>query len=150
MFCLTFVCINQDNMENILIYIAKCSLCLAAFYLPFRWFLRKETNFRFNRWTLLGITLLSFLLPLINTAWIVSQLGYEDTSLISQITLWFCELTPLIKIYTKRVGRIPLLCQLFRIVKSNYLTNYLLTFQIWIFFRFRWWINLIDAVLTVP
>ena len=87
MFCLTFVCINQDNMENILIYIAKCSLCLAAFYLPFRWFLRKETNFRFNRWTLLGITLLSFLLPLINTAWIVSQLGYEDTSLISQIQL---------------------------------------------------------------
>ena len=53
-------------MENWIIYIMKCSICLALLYLPFWRFLRKETFFFFNRYALLGITALSFILPLIN------------------------------------------------------------------------------------
>ena len=53
-------------MENWIIYIMKSSICLALLYLPFWRFLRKETFFFFNRYALLGITALSFILPLIN------------------------------------------------------------------------------------
>ena len=53
-------------MEYWIIYIMKSSICLALLYLPFWRFLRKETFFFFNRYALLGITALSFILPLIN------------------------------------------------------------------------------------
>ena len=55
-------------MEYWIIYIMKSSICLALLYLPFWRFLRKETFFFFNRYALLGITALSFILPLINIA----------------------------------------------------------------------------------
>ena len=87
MFCFTFVHINQtknnNNMENILIYIAQCAIWLGILYLPFRWMLRKETYFRANRYTLLAITILAFLLPWINIHWVAFQLGYEETSVIT-------------------------------------------------------------------
>ena len=47
------------------IHILKSSVCLVLFYLCYRILLSKETFHRFNRLTLLGIMILSFLLPFI-------------------------------------------------------------------------------------
>ena len=46
-------------------YILKSAICLALFYLFYRLLLSKETFHRFNRVALLGILLLSLLIPLI-------------------------------------------------------------------------------------
>ncbi|WP_291528036.1 TonB family protein [Bacteroides sp. UBA939] len=47
------------------VYILKSSVCLAVFYLFYRLLLSRETFHRFNRVALLGILLLSCLLPLV-------------------------------------------------------------------------------------
>ena len=47
------------------VYMLKTSLCLAVFYLFYRLLLSKETFHRFNRWALLGMLLLSCVIPLI-------------------------------------------------------------------------------------
>ena len=61
-------------MENWMTYIVECALCLALLYLPFWGLLRKETFFRFNRYALLAISILSFILPLINIPEVTFQL----------------------------------------------------------------------------
>ena len=52
-------------MGTFLVYILKSAVCLAVFYLFYRLLLSKETFHRFNRIALLGVMLLSCLLPLI-------------------------------------------------------------------------------------
>ena len=52
-------------MGIFMIHILKSSVCLALFYLCYRMLLSKETFHRFNRLALLGIMVLSFLLPFI-------------------------------------------------------------------------------------
>ena len=47
------------------IYTVKSSLCLAAFYLFYKWLLSRETFHRFNRFALLGLLMLSAVLPLV-------------------------------------------------------------------------------------
>ena len=66
-------------MENWITYIAECALCLALLYLPFWGLLRKDTFFQFNRFVLLAITVLSFILPWINIPEITSQLAPSET-----------------------------------------------------------------------
>ena len=66
-------------MENWITYIAECALCLALLYLPFWGLLRKDTFFQFNRFVLLAITVLSFILPWINIPEITSQLAPTET-----------------------------------------------------------------------
>ena len=66
-------------MENWITYIMECAFCLALLYLPFWGLLRKETFFQYNRYALLAITILSFLLPLISIPEITSQLGHSET-----------------------------------------------------------------------
>ena len=46
-------------------YILKSAICLACFYLFYRWLLSRETFHRFNRIALLGILLVSLLIPFI-------------------------------------------------------------------------------------
>ena len=50
------------------VYILKSSVCLAMFYLFYRLLLSRETFHRFNRIALLGILLLSCLLPLLEVS----------------------------------------------------------------------------------
>lgn len=50
-------------MGALFVYILKSSVCLAVFYLFYRWLLSKDTFHRFNRFALLGILLLSLLTP---------------------------------------------------------------------------------------
>ena len=66
-------------MENWITYIAECAFCLALLYLPFWGLLRKETFFHYNRFVLLAITVLSFLLPLISIPEITSQWTYSES-----------------------------------------------------------------------
>ena len=66
-------------MENWITYIAECALCLILLYLPFWGLLRKETFFQYNRFVLLAITVLSFILPWINIPEITSQLAPSET-----------------------------------------------------------------------
>ena len=56
-------------MGYCLAYIIKSAVCLALLYLPFRLWLRNETFFRINRLALLGITVLAFLLPVLDFSW---------------------------------------------------------------------------------
>ena len=66
-------------MENWITYITECALCLALLYLPFWGLLRKETFFQYNRFVLLAITVLSFILPWISIPEITSQLAPSET-----------------------------------------------------------------------
>lgn len=50
-------------MGTFFVYILKTSLCLALFYLFYRLLLSKETFHRFNRIALLGVLVLSCLIP---------------------------------------------------------------------------------------
>jgi TonB family protein len=52
-------------MGHFLSYIIQSAVCLALFYLFYRVLLSRETFHRVNRWALLGILLLSALLPLL-------------------------------------------------------------------------------------
>lgn len=65
-------------MENWMTYIMECALCLALLYLPFWGLLRKETFFHFNRYALLAITILSFILPLISIPEISTPLANNE------------------------------------------------------------------------
>ena len=51
-------------MMEFLIYDGKVAVALLAFYLFYRFLLKKETFHRFNRVVLVGTAVLSFLLPL--------------------------------------------------------------------------------------
>ena len=65
-------------MENWITYIVECAFCLALLYLPFWGLLRKETFFHFNRYALLAITILSFILPLISIPEITTPLANNE------------------------------------------------------------------------
>lgn len=52
-------------MGALLVYMLKSAVCLILFYLFYMLLLSKETFHRFNRFVLLGVMLLSFVIPLI-------------------------------------------------------------------------------------
>ena len=52
-------------MGSFLVYILKSAVCLAIFYLFYRLLLSKETFHRFYRMAVLGVMLLSGLLPFV-------------------------------------------------------------------------------------
>ncbi len=55
-------------MGTFFVYILKSALCLALFYLFYRLLLSRETFHRFNRFALLGLLVLSCLLPLVQVS----------------------------------------------------------------------------------
>ena len=65
-------------MENWITYIVECAFCLALLYLPFWGLLKKETFFQYNRYALLAISVLSFLLPSISIPEVTPQLLNND------------------------------------------------------------------------
>ena len=56
-------------MSAVLLYSIKSAIVLTMLYLPYMLMLRHESFFRFNRMVLLGILLLSLVLPLCNIPW---------------------------------------------------------------------------------
>ena len=55
-------------MDTFVAYFLKTAVTLTVFYLFYRFFLRKETFFRFNRYYFLGSIVVSLLIPLIDVA----------------------------------------------------------------------------------
>ena len=55
-------------MGTFLVYILKSAVCLAAFYLFYKWLLSRETFHRFNRLALLGVLAFSLALPLVEVS----------------------------------------------------------------------------------
>ena len=56
-------------ISALLLYSIKSAIVLTMLYLPYMLMLRRESFFRFNRMVLLGILLLSLVLPLCNIPW---------------------------------------------------------------------------------
>ena len=56
-------------MSVVFLYSIKSAIVLTMLYLPYMLMLRRESFFRFNRMVLLGILLLSLVLPLCNVPW---------------------------------------------------------------------------------
>ena len=56
-------------ISSLLLYSIKSAMVLTMLYLPYMLLLRRESFFRFNRIVLLGILLLSLVLPLCNIPW---------------------------------------------------------------------------------
>ena len=65
-----------------LVYALKSALCLSLFYVPYMLLLCRESFFRFNRFLLLGIMLLSAFLPLFD----IHLLSWECLSLADNLT----------------------------------------------------------------
>lgn len=63
-------------MPALIDYIIKLSICLAAVYIFYRLLLRPLTFYNCNRWYLLGYTIISFIIPLVN---IMPQLQKRKT-----------------------------------------------------------------------
>lgn len=68
-------------MGTFLVYILKSAVCLAMFYLFYRLLLSKEAFHRFNRIALLGVMLLSCLLPLVKVT--VEQVSPVNAQVMS-------------------------------------------------------------------
>ena len=56
-------------VSAMLLYSIKSAIVLSLLYLPYMLMLQRESFFRFNRMVLLGILLLSLVLPLCNVSW---------------------------------------------------------------------------------
>lgn len=53
-------------METILLYAIKAAVCLAILYIPYIFLLRHETFYRLNRYILVGIAIVSLIIPLLH------------------------------------------------------------------------------------
>ena len=55
-------------MGTFIVYILKSAVCLAVFYLFYKWLLSRETFHRFNRLALLGVLAFSLILPMVEVS----------------------------------------------------------------------------------
>lgn len=67
------------------IYAIKSAICLALLYLPYTLLMRRETFHAFNRVLLLGIVVLSLVLPLVNIPVISNALPIEEVSITNEL-----------------------------------------------------------------
>lgn len=65
-------------MTELMIYAIKSAIALTLLYIPYTLMLRREKQFRFNRIVLLGILVVSLVLPLLN----VSSLSVDDNPVV--------------------------------------------------------------------
>ena len=70
-------------MSELFLYTLKSAFVLAILYVPYTLLLRQEDFFRFNRLTLLGILLLSLVLPFGN----VSFLSLDNQPVVHVVRL---------------------------------------------------------------
>ena len=72
-------------MPLLLIYLLKLSVSLAAVYLFYHFVLRKLTFYNWNRWYLLGYSILSFFIALINIAPVLEKNQWSDNSIVEWV-----------------------------------------------------------------
>ena len=75
-------------ISSLLLYSIKSAMVLTMLYLPYMLLLRRESFFRFNRIVLLGILLLSLVLPLCNIPW----MSLDHKSVVQAAQLQMLEL----------------------------------------------------------
>jgi beta-lactamase regulating signal transducer with metallopeptidase domain len=72
-------------MPVLLTYILKLSLSLGVVFLFYQLVLRKLTFYTWNRWYLLGYTLLSFLIPFIDISPVLKQNEWSDNNIVAWV-----------------------------------------------------------------
>jgi beta-lactamase regulating signal transducer with metallopeptidase domain len=72
-------------MPFVFVYILKLSVSLALVFLFYRFVLRKLTFYNWNRWYLLGYTLLSFIIPFIDISRVLQEQQWSDTSIVQWV-----------------------------------------------------------------
>lgn len=72
-------------MPLIITYLIKLSVCLAVVFLFYQLVLRKLTFYNWNRWYLLGYTLLSFYIPFINISPVLEKNEWTNSEVINWV-----------------------------------------------------------------
>ncbi len=72
-------------MPLIITYLIKLSVCLAVVFLFYQFVLRKLTFYNWNRWYLLGYTLLSFYIPFINISPVLEKNEWTNSDVITWV-----------------------------------------------------------------
>ena len=80
-------------MGTFLVYILKSAACLAVFYLFYKLLMSRDTFHRFNRFALLGLLVLSSLLPLVEAS-VNSPAGVQETMLTLEQLLLLADIQP--------------------------------------------------------
>ncbi|MBO9594308.1 MAG: TonB-dependent receptor plug domain-containing protein [Niabella sp.] len=75
-------------MPVIIDYILKLSICLAVVYLFYQLFLRRLTFYNWNRWYLLGYSVLSFVIPLIDVMPELQKKALDRNALVQLIPVF--------------------------------------------------------------
>ena len=80
-------------MGTFLVYILKSAACLAVFYLFYKLLMSRDTFHRFNRFALLGLLVLSSLLPLVEAS-VNSPAAVQKTMLTLEQLLLLADIQP--------------------------------------------------------
>ena len=80
-------------MGTFLVYILKSAACLAVFYLFYKLLMSRDTLHRFNRFALLGLLVLSSLLPLVEAS-VNSPAAVQETMLTLEQLLLLADIQP--------------------------------------------------------
>ena len=80
-------------MGTFLVYILKSATCLAVFYLFYKLLMSRDTFHRFNRFALLGLLVLSSLLPLVEAS-VNSPAAVQETMLTLEQLLLLADIQP--------------------------------------------------------
>jgi beta-lactamase regulating signal transducer with metallopeptidase domain len=72
-------------MPFFFIYLLKLSVCLSVVFMFYHFVLRKLTFYDHNRWYLLGYTLLSFFIPLVNVSGVLEKNNWEHTNVVTWV-----------------------------------------------------------------
>ena len=80
-------------MGTFLVYILKSAACLAVFYLFYKLLISRDTFHRFNRFALLGLLVLSSLLPLVEAS-VNSPAAVQETMLTLEQLLLMADIQP--------------------------------------------------------
>ena len=80
-------------MGTFLVYILKSAACLAVFYLFYKLLMSRDTFHRFNRFALLGLLVLSSLLPLVEAS-VNSPAAVQETMLTLEQLLLLADIQP--------------------------------------------------------
>ncbi|MEO6612928.1 MAG: M56 family metallopeptidase [Chitinophagaceae bacterium] len=74
-------------MPFVFVYILKLSVSLSLVFLFYHFVLRKLTFYNWNRWYLLGYTLLSFFIPFIDISRVLQQQQWSGTSIVQWVPI---------------------------------------------------------------
>ena len=111
-------------MGTFLVYILKSAACLAVFYLFYKLLMSRDTFHRFNRFALLGLLVLSSLLPLVEAS-VNSPAAVQETMLTLEQLLLLVYLTGIVFFIVRNLCSLARLGRLIRQGKREALDSYL-------------------------